>query len=49
MEKNKPLLGLISFEVVSLTEFEVAQRNIVDPKQQKGAGGHESFDESVED
>jgi len=31
MENNKDLLGLINFEFVSLTEFEVAQRNIVDP------------------
>ena len=48
MENNKELLGLIDFEFVSLTEFEVAQRNIVDPKNVivKGA---ETFEESVEE
>lgn len=31
MEANKKLLGLLSFEFVSLTELEVSQRNIPDP------------------
>ena len=48
MENNKDVLGLINFEFVSLTEFEVAQRNIVDPKNVIGAGA-DSFEESVED
>ena len=47
MEKNKELLGLISFEFVSLTEFEVAQRNIVDPQNVNLLA--ESFEESVEE
>ena len=48
MEKNKELLGLINFEFVSLTEFEVAQRNIVDP-QHENVPGVDSFEESVEE
>ena len=49
MEKNKELLGLINFEFVSLTEFEVAQRNIVDPLHEKNVPGVDSFEESVEE
>jgi len=48
MEANKSLLGLLNFEFVSLTEFEVAQRNIADPRN-RNAPGLESFKESVED
>ena len=49
MENNKELLGLINFEFVSLTEFEVAQRNIVDPLNVNKPGDVDSFEESVED
>ena len=50
MEKNKSILGLLNFEFVSLTEFEVAQRNIVDINP-KNIQGHKitSFEESLDD
>lgn len=48
MEKNKSILGLINFEFVSLTDFEIAQRNIIDPKNFVGPGV-DSFEESVEE
>lgn len=48
MEANMQLLGLLSFQFVSLSESEVAQRSLAaDAALRRSALGIDSFEESV--